>query len=65
MTLPERSALLLPLALGTHVIITALTRRDLRQRPVTQVRGNKRVWRVVSALNTAGSLTYRLIGRRH
>ena len=65
MTLPKRSALLLPLALGTHVIITALTRRDLRQRPVTQVRGNKRVWRVASALNTAGSLTYLLIGRRH
>ena len=65
MTLPKRSALPLTLALGTHVIITALTWRDLRQRPATQVRGNKRVWRVASALNTAGSLTYLLIGRRH
>jgi hypothetical protein len=47
-----------------HVIITALTWRDLRHRTDDQVRGSKRAWRVASALNTLGSLAYWLFGRQ-
>ncbi len=46
-----------------HVGITTLTWRDLRYRPAEAVRGNKTVWRIASALNTAGSLAYWLFGR--
>ena len=47
-----------------HVPITALTWRDLNARPDAQVRGSKTLWRVVSALNTTGSVAYWLLGRR-
>ena len=47
-----------------HVPITALTWRDLNSRPDAQIRGNKTLWRVVSALNTTGSVAYWLFGRR-
>ena len=50
--------------LVAHVVITAFTWRDLRHRTDHQVRGNKRVWRMVSALNTLGSLAYWLFGRQ-
>jgi hypothetical protein len=56
-------ARLAPILIG-HVIITAFTWRDLRQRTDDQVRGNKRIWRVASALNTLGSLAYWLFGRQ-
>jgi hypothetical protein len=48
----------------THVAVTALTWRDLRSRTPGQVRGNKEVWRTVSALNTLGSAGYWLFARR-
>jgi hypothetical protein len=41
-----------------------LTWRDLRARPAGQVRGNKKIWQVASALNTSGSAAYWLFGRR-
>ena len=47
-----------------HVMVTALTWRDLRSRPAGQVRGPKNLWRVASALNTSGSAAYWLFGRR-
>ncbi len=47
-----------------HVAIVALTWRDISARPVEQIRGNKRFWRVFSALNTANAGLYWLIGRR-
>jgi len=47
-----------------HIVITALTWRDLSRRPDDEVRGDKRVWRVLSALNTSNSALYWLIGRR-
>jgi hypothetical protein len=47
-----------------HVAAVALTWRDLRDRPATQVRGNKTLWRVASAMNTLGSAGYWLFGRR-
>ena len=47
-----------------HVTVTALTWRDLRRRSATDVRGNKKAWRVVSAMNTGGSAAYWIFGRR-
>lgn len=47
-----------------HVTAAALTWRDLRSRAAKQVRGDKRVWRMASALNTLGSVGYWLFGRR-
>jgi hypothetical protein len=47
-----------------HVTVAALTWRDLRSRAAGQVRGDPRVWRAASALNTLGSAAYWLFGRR-
>jgi hypothetical protein len=47
-----------------HLTVMTLTWRDLRSRPAGQVRGNKKIWRVASALNTTGSAAYWLFGRR-
>jgi hypothetical protein len=40
------------------MVITTLTWHDLRNRPVETVRGSKKVWRMVSDLNTLGSVAY-------
>ena len=47
-----------------HLMVMALTWRDLRSRSAGQVRGPKKLWRVASALNTSGSAAYWLFGRR-
>jgi len=47
-----------------HAAAAALTWRDLRTRAAWQVRGGKRAWRTVSALNTLGAAAYWLFGRR-
>ncbi|HEX9516389.1 MAG TPA: hypothetical protein VF940_09480 [Streptosporangiaceae bacterium] len=47
-----------------HVVVVTLTWRDIRSRPEGQVRGNKKFWRVFSALNTANAVAYWLVGRR-
>jgi len=38
--------------------------RDLNRRPPTQVRGSKRFWRVLIALNPGNSVLYWIFGRR-
>ncbi len=60
---PQRKRVLV-VALIVHVIVLTLTWRDLRKRPDEAVRGNKRIWRMASALNTSGSAAYWLFGRR-
>ena len=47
-----------------HAVVVTLTWRDIRSRPDEQVRGNKKFWRVFSALNTANAVAYWLVGRR-
>ena len=59
---PNKPAL--AISLVVHVAITALTWWDLQKRPAEQIRGNKMIWRVASALNTTGSAAYWLFGRR-
>jgi hypothetical protein len=48
-----------------HVLVAAWTWRDIRRRPTGQIRGSKGLWRVLSAVNTLGSASYWLIGRRY
>jgi hypothetical protein len=55
---------ILVVVLIVHVILLKLTWLDLRDRPEDAVRGNKRIWRTWSALNTTGSFAYWLFGRR-
>jgi hypothetical protein len=47
-----------------HVVVVGLTWRDLGSRPAEQVRGNKKFWRVFSALNMGNAALYWLVGRR-
>jgi len=47
-----------------HVVVVALTWWDIRNRPAELVRGNKKCWSVVNALNTANAAVYWLVGRR-
>jgi hypothetical protein len=60
----ERQKRVLIVVLVVHVIMVKLTWIDLSRRPDTAVRGKKRMWRLASALNTSGSVTYWLFGRR-
>ena len=55
---------LLLVVLG-HVLVAAWTWRDIQQRPAQQIRGSKRLWRLLSAVNTLGSASYWLVGRRY
>jgi hypothetical protein len=48
-----------------HVIFASLTWRDIKRRPAGQVRGSKTLWRILSSVNTLGSVGYWLIGRRY
>lgn len=47
-----------------HTTAAALTWRDLRTRTAAEVRGDKRIWRTASVVNTLGSVAYWLFGRR-
>ena len=60
----EKQKRILAVALVIHVIMLSLTWRDLSRRPAAAVRGKKRMWRLASLLNTSGSVTYWLFGRR-
>jgi hypothetical protein len=60
----EKQKRILTVALVIHVIMLSLTWRDLSKRPADAVRGKKRMWRLASLLNTSGSVTYWLFGRR-
>ena len=62
--LNDRQKLILVVVLVVHVLLARLTLRDLRGRPVSAVRGPKRLWRVWAATNTTGSLASWLVGRR-
>lgn len=60
----EKQKRVLVVALVIHVIMLRFTWRDLSRRPDAAVRGPKRLWRLASLLNTSGSVTYWLFGRR-
>ena len=60
----ERRKKILIVALVIHVVVLSFTWRDLSRRPAAAVRGRKGMWRLASLLNTSGSVTYWLFGRR-
>jgi hypothetical protein len=60
----EKQKRVLIVALVLHVIMLKLTWLDLSRRPDAGVRGPKRIWRLWSGLNTAGSVAYWMFGRR-
>jgi ABC-type Fe3+ transport system permease subunit len=64
MELNQKQVRTLAVVLVIHVILLMLTRRDLRSRPDSAVRGNKRLWKTWSTMNTTGSVAYWLIGRK-
>jgi hypothetical protein len=39
--------------------------RDIKRRPVEQIRGSKLFWRLALGVNALGPLSYFLFGRRH
>jgi hypothetical protein len=47
-----------------YIIVTAFTWRDIRRRPSSDIRGDKRVWFVLTALNAGNSVAYWICGRR-
>jgi hypothetical protein len=64
MDLNSKQVRVLAVALVIHLILLTLTRKDLRGRPASAVRGPKRLWKVWSAMNTTGSVAYWLVGRK-
>ncbi len=64
MDLNQKQVRVLAVVLVVHVILLALTRMDLRSRPDNAVRGNRRMWKAWSTLNTTGSVAYWLVGRK-
>lgn len=59
---PGRRALA-GISIAVSLVIVALAERDLHGRPDAQVRGDKRLWRLV-CLNALGALAYFGWGRR-
>jgi hypothetical protein len=51
-------------ALAGHVLLTTLVWRDIERRDRSGLRGSKRLWRTLTALNTGNHLVYLLVGRR-
>ena len=48
-----------------EVGLAALTWRDIRNRPAEEIRGSKRLCRVISTINPGNSVAYWLVGRRY
>ncbi len=45
--------------------LAGIAYRDLRKRPAAQVRGPKRIWYAINAINFFGPITYLVYGRLH
>ena len=56
--------LLVAAILIVHITIATLTWRDISSRTAVEVRGPKNLWRVVTALNSASSAAYWIVGRK-
>jgi hypothetical protein len=49
---------------SVEVLLAALAWRDLARRTDDEVRGNKKLWRLLVAINPGNSVFYWLFGRR-
>jgi hypothetical protein len=64
-SLPRSPAgrLLTAVTVAVSLVLIGIAQRDLQQRPEGEVRGDKRLWRLVS-LNGLGAFAYLRWGRR-
>jgi hypothetical protein len=62
LTPPQKKFLLALAAVEFAAKLFAL--RDIQRRPVDQVRGSKRLWRMAMAINFFGPASYFAFGRR-
>jgi hypothetical protein len=60
---PKRIALVVVVL--AEVVLAALTWRDIRNRPAGEIRGSKRLWRIISTVNPGNSVAYWVVGRRY
>jgi hypothetical protein len=60
----ERKKLLVAILVPIEVVLGRLAWRDLARRTDDQVRGSKRLWRVLVVINPGNSVIYWLFGRR-
>lgn len=58
---PQRAGAVVSMVISLALVISA--ERDLHRRPEEEIRGDKRLWRVL-CLNAVGALGYFLLGRR-
>jgi hypothetical protein len=56
--------LILVVLVPTHLVVTSLAWRDIRDRPDDRIRGSKKLWRMATASNMTWSLAYLLFGRK-
>jgi hypothetical protein len=60
---PKRIALVVVVL--AEVVLAVLTWRDIRNRPAGEIRGSKRLWRIISTINPGNSVAYWVVGRRY
>lgn len=60
----RRKWILLIVLIPVHIAVTRFTWADIRDRPADQIRGSKRLWRILSAVQMGNSLAYFVIGRK-
>lgn len=59
----DHRPLIASILIAISVGIVAIAERDLHSRQPSQIRGSKRIWRLVS-LNALGAIAYLACGRR-
>ncbi len=50
--------------IALHLVVTAITLRDLSRRDESQVRGPRWFWRLFTPLQTGNSVVYWLVARK-
>jgi hypothetical protein len=60
----KRKWMLAAIVVPVEVVLAALAWRDLGRRSDDQIRGSKRLWRVLVSINPGNSVIYWLLGRR-
>jgi hypothetical protein len=60
----EQKKVLVTVVVPIQVFLAVLAWRDMSWRTDAQIRGTKRLWRVLVLLNPGNSLLYWLLGRR-
>jgi hypothetical protein len=60
----DQKRLVVMVVVPIQVFLAVLAWRDMSRRTDAQIRGTRRLWRVVVLLNPGNSLLYWLLGRR-